>query len=44
MELDEKVEFVDGRFTTIDLSTGQRKRLAMIVSLLEARPIYIFDE
>ncbi len=44
MELDDKVEFVDGRFTTLDLSTGQRKRLAMIVSLLEARPIYVFDE
>jgi putative ATP-binding cassette transporter len=44
MELQDKVEFVDGRFTTLDLSTGQRKRLAMIVSLLEARPIYIFDE
>ena len=44
MELDAKVDFVDGRFTTLDLSTGQRKRLAMIVSLLEARPIYVFDE
>ena len=44
MELDDKVAFVDGRFTTLDLSTGQRKRLAMIVSLLEARPIYVFDE
>jgi putative ATP-binding cassette transporter len=44
MELDEKVDFVNGRFTTLDLSTGQRKRLAMIVSLLEARPIYVFDE
>lgn len=44
MELSEKVDFVDGRFTTLDLSTGQRKRLAMIASLLEAREIYLFDE
>jgi putative ATP-binding cassette transporter len=44
MELGEKVDFVDGRFTTLDLSTGQRKRLAMIASLLEAREIYLFDE
>jgi len=44
MELEAKVDFVDGRFTTLDLSTGQRKRLAMIASLLEARDIYVFDE
>ena len=44
MELTEKVTFADGRFSTLDLSTGQRKRLAMIVSLLEDREIYLFDE
>ncbi len=44
MELSDKVGFADGRFTTSDLSTGQRKRLAMIVALLEDREIYIFDE
>jgi putative ATP-binding cassette transporter len=44
MELTGKVGFVDGRFTTLDLSTGQRKRLAMIASLLEDREIYVFDE
>ena len=44
MELSDKVGFEDGRFTTRELSTGQRKRLAMIVSLLEDRDIYIFDE
>lgn len=44
MELSEKVSFADGRFSTTELSTGQRKRLAMIVSLLEDREIYLFDE
>ena len=44
MELEKKVKFVDGRFSTLDLSTGQRKRLALIVSLLEDREIYVFDE
>ncbi len=44
MELDRKTGVVDDRFTNISLSTGQRKRLAMIVALLEDRPIYIFDE
>ncbi|MDJ0933257.1 cyclic peptide export ABC transporter [Breoghania sp.] len=44
MELADKVGFEDGRFTARELSTGQRKRLAMIVSLLEDREVYIFDE
>lgn len=39
-----KVSVVDGKFTTINLSTGQKKRLALIVSLLEDKDIYIFDE
>jgi putative ATP-binding cassette transporter len=44
MELADKVSFCDGRFSTQALSTGQRKRLAMIVSLLEDREVYLFDE
>ncbi|CAO3457490.1 hypothetical protein [Azospirillum argentinense] len=44
MQLTAKVGFAGGRFTTQDLSTGQRKRLAMIVALLEDRPVHIFDE
>ena len=30
--------------STIDLSQGQRKRLALLTAYLEDRPIYIFDE
>lgn len=44
MELSDKVTFEKGRFSTTSLSTGQRKRLAMIVSLLEDREVFIFDE
>lgn len=44
MELGGKVTFRDGRFSTLNLSTGQRKRLAMVVALLEDRDIYLFDE
>jgi len=44
MELETKTAFQDGRFTNLHLSQGQRKRLGMIVSLLEDKPIYIFDE
>ena len=44
MEIQDKTALIDGAFTTIELSTGQRKRLALVVSLLEDRPLYIFDE
>lgn len=44
MELSHKVRFAQGRFDTIELSTGQRKRLALVLALLQDRPIYVFDE
>jgi putative ATP-binding cassette transporter len=34
----------DATFSTVELSTGQRKRLALIVSILDERPIIILDE
>ncbi|MEH7040806.1 peptide ABC transporter [Bacillus pseudomycoides] len=44
LNLNEKVEIMENRFSTIKLSTGQRKRLALLVSYLEDRPILLFDE
>lgn len=44
VEIAGKTEFKDGRFDTIKLSTGQRKRLSLVVAALEDRPIYVFDE
>jgi putative ATP-binding cassette transporter len=44
MQLDRKVGFVEDHFTTFDLSTGQRKRLALIVSMLDRKPVFLFDE
>lgn len=44
MQLSDKTGFKDGEFSNINLSTGQRKRLAMIVSMLEKRNICVFDE
>ena len=38
------VRFADGAFDRLDLSTGQRMRLAMVVALLEERPVCLFDE
>lgn len=42
--LNKKTSFVDGRFSTTRLSDGQRRRLALLVALMEEREIYIFDE
>lgn len=44
LRMDHKVTIADGRFSTIDLSTGQRKRLALVSAYLEDRPAYLFDE
>ncbi len=43
-QIDHKVQVKDGTLSTIDLSQGQRKRLALLTAYLEDRPIYLFDE
>jgi putative ATP-binding cassette transporter len=44
MRMQHKVQYKDGAFTSTNLSTGQRKRLAFIAAILENRPILILDE
>lgn len=44
MRISDKTAYQNGRFTTLDLSQGQRKRLALLVALLEQRPILVLDE
>jgi putative ATP-binding cassette transporter len=44
LQLQHKVEVKDGRLSTLDLSQGQRKRLALLTAYLEDRPFYVFDE
>jgi putative ATP-binding cassette transporter len=42
--LEDKTGLANGEFRTLDLSGGQRRRLALIVSMLEKRPIMLLDE
>ena len=42
--MDQKVTLQGRIFSTLDLSQGQRKRLALVTAYLEDRPIYVFDE
>ncbi|MGQ0592978.1 MAG: cyclic peptide export ABC transporter [Gammaproteobacteria bacterium] len=44
LRLDHKVSVVNGALSTLDLSQGQRKRLALLTAYLEDRPFYVFDE
>jgi putative ATP-binding cassette transporter len=44
LHLVHKVSIENGKFSTTELSQGQRKRLALLTSYLEDRPVYFFDE
>ncbi|WP_372026199.1 cyclic peptide export ABC transporter [Tistrella mobilis] len=44
LRLGTKVEVANGRFSTTELSTGQRKRLALIHAWVDRRPVVVFDE
>jgi putative ATP-binding cassette transporter len=44
MGIEHKTGIKNGRFTNINLSTGQRKRLALVMAYLEDKPVYVFDE
>ena len=44
MELTGITQLKDGRITNLNLSTGQKKRLAMILAYLDDKPVYVFDE
>jgi putative pyoverdin transport system ATP-binding/permease protein len=42
--LEDKTRLTHGEFRTVDLSSGQRRRLALIVAQLEKRPLLMLDE
>jgi putative ATP-binding cassette transporter len=43
-KMENKVSIVDGAFSDLSFSTGQRKRLALLVALLEKKQFIILDE
>jgi len=42
--LENKLSIANGKLSTINLSSGQRKRIALMISYLEDLPVYLFDE
>ena len=44
LKLKGKTDVKENSFTTVQLSQGQRKRVALLTSYLEDKQIYIFDE
>jgi putative ATP-binding cassette transporter len=44
LRLSHVVQVNHGVFSTINVSHGQQKRLALLTAILEDRPIYVFDE
>ncbi|MCC2641313.1 MAG: Cyclic peptide transporter [Nitrospira sp.] len=44
LRIQHKVTIEKGEYSTVNLSQGQRKRLALVTAMLEDRPFYVFDE
>lgn len=44
LELKGKVQFENGSFSSLKLSDGQRRRLALLVAFLDDKDLYVFDE
>ncbi len=44
LKIADKVSCDDGSYSTIELSGGQRKRLALFQCYLDDRPVFLFDE
>jgi putative ATP-binding cassette transporter len=44
LDLDKKVNYQNGQFSTLSLSDGQRRRMALVAAFMEDRDLYLFDE
>ncbi|MFT5164072.1 MAG: putative ATP-binding cassette transporter [Alteromonadaceae bacterium] len=42
--LEHKVTYTDGKFSSLNLSDGQKRRLALLVAYIEDKELYLFDE
>ena len=42
--LEKKVTFAAGKFSTLNLSDGQKRRLALVVAYIDNKDFYLFDE
>ncbi|GAB3356875.1 cyclic peptide export ABC transporter [Lysobacter tyrosinilyticus] len=44
LHLDRKVTYKDGKFSTLALSDGQRRRMALLAAIIDDKELYLFDE
>ncbi|MDL5364780.1 cyclic peptide export ABC transporter [Xanthomonas sp. NCPPB 2654] len=44
LQLDGKVKYEQGKFSTLSLSDGQRRRMALLVAMIDDKQLYLFDE
>lgn len=44
LQLNSKVTYHDGKFSTLSLSDGQRRRMALLASIIDDKELYLFDE
>ena len=44
LNLEEDVSVIENKFNTLDLSSGQKQRLALMIAYLDDKPIFLFDE
>ena len=44
LELENILSFTDGKIDTVSLSSGQKKRLAMVIACMDNRSIMVLDE
>lgn len=43
-QIDKKVTIEEGKFANLELSTGQKKRVALLIAILEKRQFIVLDE
>lgn len=44
LQLEHKVGYENGRFSTLALSDGERRRMALLAAILDDKDVYLFDE